>query len=613
MNKIYSAFIKFPKILKILLFLILTVVLLIYFNFKDLNNFNIEADYLRYSLPSTLSNSVSSSENSENNNENNNENTNENNNKNDKNHEYSEYNEFDVYNHDINFHSLNYFHKQKLIPSLTINETKGFDKSSIRYIPSIAINHLYQKALNSNEDIIWSNFAYVQYATNIQYLCSCLMNFVSLRKFNAKADLVLLYNLPYQINDDDITGVDELFENKKSKTRKATEDLFEDFKNLNVILKNVDLLSFPGDDSTWQDGFTKFQVFNLLQYDKIVHLDSDALILNNMDELFFLPESQLSIPLCPNASYNKFLQDDGLINYTDHYNKGLKNNSKIAIPQTSDENESFYRSSIIENSVRQLIKYNKKNNLKTFDYKGYSTILYNNLPSFSHGNLNNYELCDQFFVLKPSTQVFSDLLNLTNEKDPNDYDMDIFNKLWNFNDIIKRENSNFLENANSKFNIPELLIIPHKSYGVYTGEFRNAENYHDPMLADPQHIPLLAFYQKLHTENDNGDSKSHSSFKGAYWTTSKFWNAKSFYQNIKSIHFSDWPVPKPWIEHVPNQDYIKAKVLCPNNQKELKKYYDKVVKPTIIDDCESSKLWNFFYEHFKSERENICELPLMKK
>lgn len=52
---------------------------------------------------------------------------------------------------------------------------------------------------------------------------------------------------------------------------------------------NVDLLSMDNKTSHWQETFFKLKVFDLTEYDKLIFLDADMIILNNIDHLFDKP------------------------------------------------------------------------------------------------------------------------------------------------------------------------------------------------------------------------------------------------------------------------------------------------------------------------------------
>lgn len=64
-----------------------------------------------------------------------------------------------------------------------------------------------------------------------------------------------------------------------------------------MVLQSTNLeLGLTCELATWAASFTKLLAFNQTQYDRLIHLDSDVLVLQNMDELFFLPPSPLALP-----------------------------------------------------------------------------------------------------------------------------------------------------------------------------------------------------------------------------------------------------------------------------------------------------------------------------
>ncbi|OQE87966.1 hypothetical protein PENNAL_c0018G06032 [Penicillium nalgiovense] len=46
----------------------------------------------------------------------------------------------------------------------------------------------------------------------------------------------------------------------------------------------------------WSKSYTKLLAFTLTEYDRVLHLDSDATILQTMDELFLGPSSLITMP-----------------------------------------------------------------------------------------------------------------------------------------------------------------------------------------------------------------------------------------------------------------------------------------------------------------------------
>ena len=48
----------------------------------------------------------------------------------------------------------------------------------------------------------WSRFAYVQYVTNLPYLCNSVMLFESLHRLGCKADRLMMYPSKFSLDDD---------------------------------------------------------------------------------------------------------------------------------------------------------------------------------------------------------------------------------------------------------------------------------------------------------------------------------------------------------------------------------------------------------------------------
>lgn len=99
-------------------------------------------------------------------------------------------------------------------------------------------------------------------------------------------------------------GVVALFESiKKTNTKYnnyvvvVNEDIhnyiINDLKNRGYIVIKKDKITFDSVDNKvykyWHNTFDKFHVFDLDEYDKIVYLDSDMMVVKNIDELFDLP------------------------------------------------------------------------------------------------------------------------------------------------------------------------------------------------------------------------------------------------------------------------------------------------------------------------------------
>ena len=99
---------------------------------------------------------------------------------------------------------------------------------------------------------------------------------------------------------------------------------------------------------------------------------------------------------------------------------------------------------------------------------------------------NNRVMTTYFMLIQPSRLEFDRILEAIKSSDTSDYDMEIVNSIYK-------------DNA---------LILPHRPYTLLTGEFRG---------------------------------KEHTSYLG---NSHEVWNPEKILSEAKTVHFSDWPVPK---------------------------------------------------------------------
>jgi hypothetical protein len=135
----------------------------------------------------------------------------------------------------------------------------------------------------------WSRFAYSQYATDTQSLCNALMVFESLHKLGSKAERVLLYPQEWVGNRDDVNW----------RLKQVAEQKFGVKSHPIQLLGSDTKAERPGTldkPSSWDLSVTKIRVFELVQYDRVLHLDSDITLLQHMDELFLLPKTPIAMP-----------------------------------------------------------------------------------------------------------------------------------------------------------------------------------------------------------------------------------------------------------------------------------------------------------------------------
>ncbi|CAG8421297.1 unnamed protein product [Penicillium salamii] len=132
------------------------------------------------------------------------------------------------------------------------------------------------------KEVDWSRFAYTQYATDRSYLCNSLMIFEALHRLGSKPDRVLLYASEFTSPQN--------HDSKESRMLRFARD------NYGVKLKPIQVQLRGGNGAPWAKSYTKLLAFNQTEYDRVLNLDSDATILQPMDELFLAPSSSVAMP-----------------------------------------------------------------------------------------------------------------------------------------------------------------------------------------------------------------------------------------------------------------------------------------------------------------------------
>ncbi|KAI1101354.1 glycosyltransferase family 8 protein [Jackrogersella minutella] len=130
----------------------------------------------------------------------------------------------------------------------------------------------------------WSRYAYTQYVTNAAYLCNSVMIFETLFRLGSKADRVMMY--PETMMDPSETS-------PSSEEARLLVKARDEYK---VKLIPVSVQRRAGADATWAESFTKLLAFNQTQYSRVLNVDSDATILQTMDELFLMPPCPVAMP-----------------------------------------------------------------------------------------------------------------------------------------------------------------------------------------------------------------------------------------------------------------------------------------------------------------------------
>lgn len=173
----------------------------------------------------------------------------------------------------------------------------GYDK-----FKSLLDLHHHHEFVELPEDIDWSQYAYVQYATNQDYLCNVIMIFEQLKALDTNAERVLIY--PDYWGEPDVPeppvpqGMKRIPKNKKT-----TELLRLARDRYSVKLKPVKKLEFMAVEKTWKSSFTKLMAFNETDYKRVIIMDADACILKSLDHLFLHERTNKSSPISAPVAY----------------------------------------------------------------------------------------------------------------------------------------------------------------------------------------------------------------------------------------------------------------------------------------------------------------------
>ena len=101
----------------------------------------------------------------------------------------------------------------------------------------------------------------------------------------------------------------------------------------------------------------------------------------------------------------------------------------------------------------------------------------------------------------------------------------------------------------------DAIVLPHRRYSLLTGEFR---------IVDP---------------------KGHAAYLGNEYEE---WDPDAALREAKFLHFSDWPMPKPWLDAPPATVHgVQPNCTEGKGGKE---------------DCRSREMWSGFYTDFKKRR-----------
>ena len=314
--------------------------------------------------------------------------------------------------------------------------------------------------LEPTDPIDWSLYAYSTYVTDDASMCNAFMVFESLDRLGSKAERVLMYPEEWDATHDDPDN-------------RSEQLLVRAKRQYGVKTKPVQLLGIDGPvsppgkkkaTSGWDASITKLRAFELEEYERVIHLDTDITLLQHMDELFSLPPAPIAMP----RAY------------------------WIDVPP------------------------------------------------------NEWPLSSLLMLLKPNAAETKHMYEQLQQ--------------WRLNPDRGESNKYDMELLNERFGA-SALVLPHRPYGLLSAEFRKED--HTSYWGDsnaPPNIPK--------------------------------WDPFRAVKEAKLIHFSDWPLPKPWIMW-PNDGLKEIQPGCGGN---------------LYGTCAEREVWKGIYDDFRQRRKQHCKL-----
>ncbi|KAL6826291.1 glycosyltransferase family 8 protein [Trichoderma camerunense] len=153
-------------------------------------------------------------------------------------------------------------------------------------------------------------------------------------------------------------------------------------------------------------------------------------------------------------------------------------------------------------------------------------------------------LTSHIIVIQPSEREFARIQKRVELADEDEYDMELLNKLY----------------------ADTAMAIPHRPYAMLSSEFREAKHH---------------LYLGSETEE---------------------WDPVAVLSEAKTVHFSDFPVPKPWKVHLSTDDQdniIKLEPKC-----KMKGKNDET--DDREEDCSGRDVWRELYADFRERKARVC-------
>lgn len=417
----------------------------------------------------------------------------------------------------------NYFNKNR------DNLQREFNPLEIKQIPGPVIDALYEKrqtdVISQKADpIYWDRYAYVNYVAEGDYLCNTLIMFKMLKEdYKTKAKLVLL------ITTDVVSSVEG---------SSALLDKIKELDNDQVIIKFMEPISKEDDQTAWKNSLSKLEIFNLTEYERIIYLDNDANLNDNLDELFFLPD------------YVKFA---ATVTYWNLKESDLKKAYKEVFHMKNPININKYIERCVARLQNGKMIYNHLPNLPHTLYLNSENIgddILKTRTVFSLSRLfhtvkpSKVKWASNLMVIKPSNKTYTyirDMILPYNINAKGVYDMDVINEyLYNMKQLIY-DHFSVLKSIKHQY-VPEVMVLPFSRYGLLSGSIKHKEQY-DMLKND------MLGYRYLSSEGEYAAN-----------------DLKTVVEEAKYIHYSDYPIGKPW-QYATKED-LECKVKEHSKEKE---------------------------------------------
>ncbi|KAK2926643.1 Nucleotide-diphospho-sugar transferase [Fusarium oxysporum f. sp. vasinfectum] len=133
-------------------------------------------------------------------------------------------------------------------------------------------------------------------------------------------------------------------------------------------------------------------------------------------------------------------------------------------------------------------------------------------------------LSTMLMLIEPSEVEFARIMSEMDAASSNDYDIEIINSLY-------RNNA---------------MVLPHRRYALLTGEFR---------------------------------SESHAKYLGSEIEP---WDPARAYSEAKLVHFSDWPLPKPWL-HIDEELRLELQPNCTNTTGDVAEHHEARYPGVVVE------------------------------